>query len=151
MNTRDNKKSEWWMLLLAHHYEEDLDHCYKLTTKKRDFYLCARCIGLYPALFFTMILVFSGVFKISPERSYDLMAICCGLGIFEWGIVRLGFWEGKNFLRTITGVIIGIGMGIGLPPYFQRPFSIGFWTVAGVLGGVVGLIEIVARFSDWEK
>lgn len=144
--SKNAKSSKWWMILLAHHYREDFDHCYTLRTKKRDYYLCARCLGLYPAVFITMSFVFSGVFRLSPGRSYDLLTLGCGIGVLEWGIVRLGFWEGNNFLRTFTGVIMGIGMGIGLPPYFRRPFSPDFWTVVGVLGGTVGLIEIVARF-----
>lgn len=142
-----------WKMLLAHHRSEELHHCYKIGVGLSKYHFCARCLGLYPAMAFTMVLVFSGVLSLSPTRSFSFMAWGMGIGILEWSIVRLGFWSGRNYLRTITGAIMGVGMGIGFPIYFRRPFSVNFWTVFGALGSTALLVELVARFffSEEEK
>jgi len=142
-----------WKMLLAHHRSQELHHCYKIEVGLSKYHICARCLGLYPSIAFTMVLVFSGVLSLSPKRSFTFMAWGMGIGILEWSIVRLGFWSGRNYLRTITGAIMGAGMGIGFPIYFRRPFSVDFWTVFGALGSTALLVELVARFffPDEEK
>ncbi len=140
-----------WKMLLAHHRSEELHHCYKIGVGSSKHHICARCLGLYPAIVFTMVLVFSGVLRFSPARSFSFMAWGMGTGILEWSIVRLGFWRGRNYLRTITGAIMGVGMGIGFPIYFRRPFSVDFWTVFGALGSTALLVELVARFFFAEE
>lgn len=144
MPLREEREFSTLELLLSHHPWSKRNHTYRVTFGKREVFICARCLGLYPVLLGTMVLVFSGVVDLDRSLSFDLMAWGCGLGILDWGVVRLGFWKGNNVLRTATGAVMGAALGIGLPHYFRHPGSMQFWAVVGALGGTALLVEIVA-------
>jgi uncharacterized membrane protein len=132
-----------WHLLLSHHRAGDLHHCYHLRFRKKNLYLCSRCLGLYPTLAVTLAL--SGFLTVSFEWACHAMFLMCGVTLVDWAVVRLRFWKGNNYVRTTTGAIAGAGLGLALPGYFRKPWSIEFWTVIVGLAFVAFLVELVAQ------
>jgi hypothetical protein len=76
------------------------------------------------------------------------MGILGALGVVDWGLVRLGLWEGHNVLRTLSGAAMGVGMGMAFPYYFMDPYDANFWTVGIALTVGASAVEIVARYLD---
>jgi uncharacterized membrane protein len=148
---KENREFSFLELLVAHHHWNQRHHCYRVPFQKKEVFICARCLGLYPVLVGTMVLVFSGAVSLERSLSFELMAWGCGVGILDWGVVRLGFWKGNNVLRSLTGALVGGALGLGLPHYFRHPGSSRFWAVVGGLGGTALLVEVVAwEFFDTE-
>jgi hypothetical protein len=76
------------------------------------------------------------------------MGAFCLPALLDWTVVRLGFWKGRNYLRTLTGASMGFGLGAAFPYYFAKPASVGFWLVGGALVGAAAIVEATARFFD---
>lgn len=137
--------------LLAHHRQCHLDRCYSLWIKGSRYYICARCLGLYPFLVLFMTIGFAS--GIDSGRTFALMGILAAPALVDWGLARTGIWQGTNLLRTVTGALLGAGLGQAMPRYFRNPFSVDFWMVAGLFLMAILLVEgasffIVRRGTD---
>jgi len=79
--------------------------------------LCARCFFIYLALFITgIVLLKNKINKIYWRISLILILPC----IIDGGTQYLGFRLSNNVLRSITGGLAGIGLGlIFFPLYFR--------------------------------
>jgi uncharacterized membrane protein len=131
-------------LLVSHHPVHQLDRCYRVNAKGRSLFICARCLGLYPVLALTLAVSLS----VGPgwEVSPWVMAILCVPALSDWGIARIGLADGANSIRTATGALAGLGLGLSLPGYFRNPSNPRFWYALGSLAAAALLTEATARF-----
>lgn len=137
----------WSRLLLAHHRPTDLHHCYALRHKTTEpVYVCARCVGLYPAMVISMVVTFE--LEPSLRTVHVLMAILCAIPLIDWALVRLKFWRGHNPVRTLTGALGGAGLGLAMPAYFRDPGDLLFWAIIGGLTLVALIVEVGARLGN---
>lgn len=81
--------------------------------KNRKIPLCARCLGFYTGLIFGLLLYFFEIYKISLEQIIILLVITILPMAIDGTTQFLGKRESNNKLRLFTGILCGIGTGIG--------------------------------------
>ncbi|MBW2699185.1 MAG: DUF2085 domain-containing protein [Deltaproteobacteria bacterium] len=129
-----------WGILLSHHGTADLHLTYPLRLGRRRLHFCARCVGLYPAMF----LVFLGGSLIEPWPwllEWGLLLIAPLPAMLDWGTsTAAGKPERSNGLRMVTGIGLGLSIGamlhvntrdlLGVGVQAQLIFMLGsLWTV----------------------
>lgn len=121
------------LFVLSHHPTGELHRTWKLG----GLHFCARCLGLYPVLFLGLIAQFK--LRVPLEWQHDLLFVL-GLtvpGLWDWSRGVSDPASGGNWLRTLTGVGLGVALSRSLYIHFQRPLPI-------VLLAQLGLISLVA-------
>jgi len=134
----------FWGFLLAHHWPGQLDRCYQIWLGKKPVWFCARCSGIYPALFVTLIVQFA---LEVPRSVHDwLWLFVLPLpAVVDWASSRWGFRRGSNRARTLTGVLLGIALGRTVYMNMIEPFNSMVGIQIGVLSGIILLVEVTAR------
>lgn len=95
---------------LAHHGPGELDRCYRFFAGNRPVWICARCVGVYPALLSTLGLLLA--IEIEPG-AWDLAWLFALPipAVLDWSAARLRWSAGTNARRTVTGILLGISLG----------------------------------------
>jgi uncharacterized membrane protein len=124
--------------LLAHHYPEEYDRCYRVGRV----HVCARCAGLYPALFATLGLALRGQLA-TVRAEWAVLYLLPLPALFSWARRRLTGAPGSNPVATLTGVLLGIALGRGLFLYLRDPRAPAFWVQLAGLAAVVVAVELL--------
>ena len=101
----------------SHHRKGHIDyytHTFRVSIRGNDFYLCARCTGIYSAfLSFSFVGILFGYSffqnRFDPYLSLLFSIIFVLPLLADWGTQKLKLRESRNSLRFITGFIFGIG------------------------------------------
>ena len=104
--------------------------------------LCSRCVALYPAAIMT-----AGImFPLRWHPGVSFVGLLLVPGLLDWSLARLGYVAGKNWVRSTTGALAGVGMGLLAPAYLKNPAASDLWQVAGLVVAVWILVE-TARWA----
>jgi len=96
--------------ILCHHPAEKLDHCIRFIFFKKEIYLCARCLGLYP---FAIIWLFISLkFKIKFNYDFEKRFILYLLfpAFLDWALSGLNVIKSNNKLRFLSGFIASFAL-----------------------------------------
>jgi uncharacterized membrane protein len=98
--------------LLSHHEPEEWNRCYAvgIPGRKRPLRLCARCSGIYPGIALGVALVAVGALPVVPL----LVAVLPAFALLDWTRSQFTARQGHNAVRTVTGLALGFGYGMGL-------------------------------------
>ena len=94
---------------LAHHRPDEYDRCYAVG----GLHLCARCVGLYPALALLLALQLTGVVG-AVRAEWAVLYLLPLPAIFSWARRRLTGAAGSNPVSTVTGALLGVALGRGI-------------------------------------
>jgi uncharacterized membrane protein len=133
-------------LPLAHHRRDQLERCLLVPLGgDRRLALCARCLGLYPAL--ALALLLQARLRLGPAGTADWVLALSGVfpALFDWGLSWLGRRRGSNALRLATGLLLGLSLGRGFWLYFRDPRCEVFWVQLGLLVFGALAFELVRR------
>lgn len=107
-------KQNLWRLLLSHHDEQHLDQCFAFGSGAGRVFVCARCLGLYPAMLAMLVL---GRLT-GPWPAWLEWTALLGLplpALLEWGVtVAGGRRPAANWVRLLTGSGLGASIGASL-------------------------------------
>ncbi len=135
-----------WGFLLAHHHPHELDRCYQFWVGPHPLWICARCAGLIPAL-----LVGLGLQLIwaQPSGPWDVfwLGVLPWPALVDWGRARLGYSAGRNIVRSLTGLALGLSMGRSAYLHGTEPFHPWVCWQLGLLGFCWISVEILARWG----
>jgi uncharacterized membrane protein len=122
--------------LLSHHETAERHHCHRVRIFDRQLFLCARCSGLYPGLFAAILAPIS-VWPLAVIGFLPLPALV------DWTVTRFTGSRSNNYIRTLTGFLLGYGYGLGL----VRLVTAGDYRVlaVGVLYGVTAVALLSAK------
>ncbi|QLG26739.1 DUF2085 domain-containing protein [Halorarum halophilum] len=121
--------------LLSHHLPGERDRCHTVDVAGNELHLCARCTGIYPGIAAALIVVSNGI-------AVPLAAVAAlpAPALLEWLSTGRGDRPGRNDVRTLTGLALGLGYGFGLVRLLtdQNRFGVvavgvAYATLAGVL------------------
>jgi uncharacterized membrane protein len=105
---------------LSHHFDDELDRCYRFGS----LHVCARCLGTYPVLFAAI----AAQLKLHAplEHPLDLpLGVALVLpATIDWALGRFHPHRFTNAWRTLTGVLLGMGLGRSLFIHLQRPMPL---------------------------
>jgi hypothetical protein len=127
---------------LSHHREEERDRTYAFGSV----HLCARCLGLYPALLLTLGL---GLGRGRPSFVLGLGLILPGLYSWALGLVRP--WAGSNPGRTLSGALLGVGLGLSLREHLEHPWPPVLLLQGAVVTGVALPLLVLRRLGKIEE
>jgi len=122
-------------MMLSHHAPHEYDRCYRLGRH----HLCGRCTGIYPAL--VAGLVVSAYLPPLPEWLEWLCLLALPVpALIDWAASWIFRLYGRNWVRTLTGALLGLAVARNLHLQWDEPFQPMVLIQAGVLGGAALLI-----------
>ncbi len=130
--------------LLAHHFTGELDHCYQIWLGGKPVWLCSRCLGLYPVL----LLVLGTEFYLTLGTAwYDpvWLFVLPIPALVDWGLSRFDLWSGKNWIRTLTGALMGASLARTIYLNFQYPAEELVMIQIACLVVFVAGVELISR------
>ena len=95
--------------LLSHHLPEERDRCHRVRVAGNEIHLCARCSGVYPGLVAAFVAGSSDL-----DLPFTAIAALPAPALVEWLLTGRGDRRGRNDVRTLTGLALGLGYGFGL-------------------------------------
>jgi len=128
-----------WRVVLSHHTKSELHHCYRLPVTRKGIHICARCLGLYPVLLVTLG-IDAGLWRFESEHRWFLAFALVTPAVIDWSATMLFAGPGSNQVRTITGILAGVGLGLAFGDYFRDSSCAYFW---GLMGGLAVIIALV--------
>ena len=102
---------------ISHHHPHQYNRCYRLG----KLHVCARCLGLYPILITLIILQF---YVTVPQKYENIIIFILPLpAIIDWASNFIFDLKGFNWLRTLTGFLLGIGLSRLIWLHIKNPFN----------------------------
>lgn len=143
------QRQSFFSLLLSHHPVEKWHLCYQLRLGNRVVALCARCLGIFPAMGLTFL-----IGQLSGRWPWWVEWVVLMLpplpALLDWSTAAVaGRPERKNWIRLVTGIGLGVGIGGALHvnsyDLINGPVAVQFlYIVATVL---LVRITVYARFG----
>ncbi|MFH2007295.1 MAG: DUF2085 domain-containing protein [bacterium] len=135
----------FWRLLLSHHGPGEAHRCYRLPWS--SLLLCARCLGLYPALL-AVVGFEIGVGRFESEWRWLVAFASVTPAVIDWSGAMLFGGHGSNLVRTGTGGLAGIGLGVAFSDYFRDSKCLYFWVLLASLVAVISVVWWARRSDD---
>ncbi len=130
---------------IAHHRVGGRDHCYKLYLGRRPWFVCARCLGIILGFVPLLALHLTGVlswFQWSPAL---FLLVLPTPAVVDWSMGRLGWRDGSNPARTLTGLLLGAGQAAAYYTLFTDTFNPWLWIAVASHGGAVIAVHLGTR------
>lgn len=83
-----------------------------------------------------------GAWPLSPRWDWWVALGFAAPGLLDWALGRLGH-RGRNGVRVLSGVFLGIALGRSLFSYFLEPASEVFWVQMALIAIAVLAVEWV--------
>ena len=98
-------------LLLSHHEIENLHRTIHIRFMGKEYYFCSRCTGKFSGVIAVFVLFLLGL-NIPREAYLLIMALFPLPSTIDWVTQSIGIRESKNWIRVITGHLLGITWGL---------------------------------------
>jgi uncharacterized membrane protein len=126
---------------LSHHHQDELDRCYRVGGVP----VCARCLGTYPVLFAVLLLQFAVHAPLSHALDVPLGVALVVPATLDWAWGRFHPHAFGNPWRSLTGVLLGLGLARSLFIHLQRPLPV-VLLAQGAVVTVVAVPVILATY-----
>jgi uncharacterized membrane protein len=125
---------------LSHHLQGEFHRCYRFGAVL----VCARCLGTYPVL--ATVLAAQFIWKWPLDSQWDLPAgVALAVpAILDWAWGRFRPHAFGNSWRTITGLLLGLGLGRTLYVHVHEPFPPALVAQLALAGTVLVLVLIAS-------
>jgi uncharacterized membrane protein len=127
---------------LSHHPQNEWNRTYVLGGVR----VCARCLGTYPVLLGALVaqLVWRAPLSWGPDVALALVLTLPAL--LDWARGRLAPKGGSNGVRTVTGVLLGVGLGRTLYVHLRSPWPPALrWQVFLIVVVAVPVLVLASR------
>lgn len=132
--------------VLSHHEREHWDRCHAVPVPGLDarVRLCARCTGVYPGVAAGVLAAGWGVVPVTVLLVAVLPAATVAERLAEAapGVA----YDGRNWVRTATGALLGVAYGLGLVGLVGRPATRG-WVLA--VGAGYAVVAAALLRVEW--
>ncbi len=145
--SRDNRTRLGIRFLLSHHYPEHEHRCVSLFGRP----VCARCLGLYPALILGLVGLFwldgRGPAGDMAPRPFEgaFLTLLVAPALVDWVRGRVRPSSGSNAVRLVTGALLGLALARVVHLHAKAPFQQPALDVMLVLALGVAAGEVIAR------
>jgi uncharacterized membrane protein len=134
-------------LWLSHHREDELDRCYHVGGA----YLCARCLGTYPVLFTVFALQLALTSPLHHPWDVPVGTALVVPAALDWAWGRWRPHAFSNAWRSLTGLLLGLGLGRTLYVHAQRPFPPALLAQLGLVAAIALPVVLVAYLRRWGR
>ena len=104
--------------LLSHHAPAERDRCWCPVIFGRRVHVCARCSGICPGIVAGVVAAAVGPGVLVDPRLVALLPLPA---LVDWTLTTFTERRGTNSLRTLTGLLLGFGYGLGLTVLVSGP------------------------------
>jgi len=135
---KEEEETSLAFLLLSHHEIENLHRTIHIRFMGKEYYLCSRCAGKYSGVLAVFVSFLLGL-NIPGEVHLLIMALFPLPSTIDWLTQSIGIRESKNWIRVITGHMLGIAWGllfISLISGMLNLFLYGFLILATYLASI---------------
>lgn len=132
-------------LLLAHHETENLRRTIHTRFLGKDYYLCSRCTGKYSGILAVFVSFLLGL-HIPAWLHLLIMASFPLPSTIDWLTQSIGVRESKNWIRVVTGHLLGIAWGLLFLSLIRGMLSLLLYGVL-ILATYLASILMFCRFS----
>jgi len=108
---KDEEEPSLSFLLLAHHETKNLHRTIHMRFLGKDYYLCSRCTGKYSGVLAVFVSFLLGL-HIPTWLHLLIMAFFPLPSTIDWLTQSIGIRESKNWIRILTGHMLGIAWGL---------------------------------------
>jgi len=108
---KEDEEPSLSFLLLAHHETKDLRRTIHIRFLGKDYYLCSRCTGKYSGVLAVFVSFLLGL-HIPSWMHLLIMAFFPLPSTIDWLTQSIGMRESKNWIRILTGHMLGIAWGL---------------------------------------
>jgi len=108
---KDEEEPSLLFLLLAHHETKKLHRTIHIGFLGKDYYLCSRCTGKYFGVLAVFVSFLLGL-HIPVWLHLLIMALFPLPSTIDWMTQSIGMRESKNWIRILTGHMLGIAWGL---------------------------------------
>ena len=124
MNRFGVLRSFQWALLLSHHPLCDSDHTFRIGKVR----FCARCTGVATgvAIVISLLVCSRPLQQFLPFWLFLLLPLPASV---DFTAHELGKWKSSNFLRFLSGCLLGFSLGWGVFTFLNRGFILLAWLV----------------------
>ena len=139
----NTERSSLLFYLLSHHDPEKLQRTFHLRFIGRDLYLCARCFGKYSGLLSAII---SSLFLSFPSWLYCLIFVFFPFpSTVDWTTQKFGLRESKNWIRGMTGYLLGLAQGYLILSFIKGMTGISLFGMAIVTLYLFSIAFLLAK------
>lgn len=117
---------------LSHHFPDELHRCYRLGGVA----ICARCLGTYPVLVAALAAQLAWHAPLSLPGDLPIGAALVVPATLDWAAGRARPDRFSNLWRSLTGALLGLGLGRSLFIHLQRPLPAILLAQLGVVTAV---------------
>lgn len=128
------------MFWLSHHPPDELDRCYRLGAV----HVCARCLGTYPVMFAAIVAQVALRFPLEHPLDVPLCVALVLPATIDWALGRFDPHRFSNAWRTLTGILLGLGLGRSLFIHLQRPMPTALVAQGLVVTGIALPVIFIA-------
>jgi uncharacterized membrane protein len=132
-------------ILLSHHYPEEYNRCIKVTFRKKEYYLCARCFGYFSS-FFVLLLISFFFNSLFVQIDWILLYILPSFAIIDWALTKFHINNGTNKSRYITGFLLGITGSRLIYLFLNNPINYKIYYTIIPYFLLIGLLILVNKF-----
>jgi uncharacterized membrane protein len=138
------ERQGFFSLLLSHHMVEDFHLTYALRLGSHTLHLCARCSGLYPAMFCTLL-----IGRLTPRWPFWLEWVLLFLAplpaLIDWGTTAAtGKPERNNTIRMLTGIGLGVSLGTNLLINTYELLAVSVWAQVTFFLAVIWVVWLLS-------
>lgn len=119
--------------IFSHHEHNGLYKCYKIF----GIHFCARCFGIYPGIILGLISY--NYFNLDIFVWYLILAVFPLGALIDWSYTTFAKVKGYNWIRTLSGFMLGFSYSIGLSILYENVF---FDIVVYLIGLIYVLITV---------
>jgi len=133
-------------ILLSHHYPEEYNRCIKITFRKKEHYLCARCFGYFSS-FFPFFLVSFLLNKFLIQIDWMILFIFPSFAIMDWALAKLDITNGTNLSRYITGFFLGMTGSRLIFLFLNNPLNHKIYYTIIPYFSIIGLLLLINKLK----
>ncbi|MBJ6764004.1 DUF2085 domain-containing protein [Myxococcaceae bacterium JPH2] len=131
------------MFWLSHHHPDEYNRTYLLGGVR----VCARCLGTYPVLVAVFLALFALRAPLMFGAEVPVGLVLVTPAVVDWAVGRFRPGAGSNALRSLTGVLLGAGLGRSLFIHVQRPLP----TVLLAQSALVTAVAVPVILATYRK
>ena len=125
---------------LSHHRMRERDHCHRIILRGRPIYICARCSAIVLTFFPFLFLNITGSVDWIARHPSLFLVVLPLFGIADWVLACSGVLKVGNFIRTLSGILLGLFQAAAYFTLLTNPLDWRLWLSAFLYGTIVVMV-----------
>ena len=144
---KEEEEPSLLFLLLAHHETKNLRRTIHVRLLGKDYYFCSRCTGKYSGALAVFVLLLTGL-QVPAWLHLLIMTFFPLPSTIDWLTQTMGMRESKNWLRILTGHLLGIAWGLLFLSLISGRLGLNLIESGDIDNGLLSVGQVVGLIHD---